>query len=145
MTLASKRARVSVMVLGLAFLAGLCCLVILMGQDQQIAMAAGTASSRITNVELKASMTPTSIIPGQEIQLSLSVSTRGGPGPVTITAIVPKHDGSGRRTARATIMFDRDATYGFNLPLTDTPDVPGTYAYTFRAQVGAISIPKSRK
>jgi len=142
MFLASKKARVSVLVLGLVFLAALCCLVILMGRDQPAALAATgstTAASRITNIDLSASISPTPVPAGQQPKLTLSVSTVGGPGPVTITATVPKHDGSGNQSGRATVMFDRNATYGFSGMPFDTPTVPGQYSYTFRAEVGTGS------
>ena len=142
MFLASKKARVSVLVLGLVFLAALCCLVILMGRDQPAALAATgstTAASRITNIDLNASISPTPISAGQQPKLTLSVSTVGGPGPVTIMATVPKRDGSGNQTGRATVMFDRNATYGFSGMPIDMPTVPGRYSFTFRAEVGTGS------
>ena len=146
MTLQSRRARAGMIVIAGLLLTGIGVLAIITGgtRDGSSALAATASSTAITAIDLRVSVTPASIRAGDDIQVAAYVSIRGGPGPVTISAIVPKSSGQGTDQGSATVMLDANAVYALDLPMgTNTGKTPGTFSYIVTAQAGRVSVTKT--
>jgi len=146
MTLQSRRARAGMIVIAGLLLTGIGVLAIMTGgtRDGGSALAATTSSTAITAIDLRVSVTPTSVMAGDDVQVAAYVSIRGGPGPVTISAIVPKSNGMGTDQGSATVMLDANAVYALDVPVgTGSGHTPGTYSYIITAQAGRVSVTRT--
>ena len=108
--------------------------VVVMGRARSDTEAALVTSddTRITRVDLRASVSPGTIYEGDDLAISYLMAIRGGPGPVTIAAKVPRGDG-GTVDVGFTLMLERDAVYGFDMPVPGNFS-PGTHNIVVRAQ-----------
>jgi hypothetical protein len=115
-------------------------------RDGGSALAATTSSTAITAIDLRVSVTPPAVRAGDDIRVAAYVSIRGGPGPVTLSAIVPKGSGPGQGTDQgsATFMLDANAVYALDLPMgIDSDKTPGTYSYIITVQAGRVSVTRT--
>ena len=146
MTLQSRRARAGMIVIAGLLLTGIGVLAIITGatRDGGSALAATTSSTAITAIDLRVSVTPPLVRAGDDVQVAAYVAIRGGPGPVTLSAIVPKSGGQGTDQGSATFMLDANAVYALDLPMgTDRGKTPGTFSYIVTVQAGRVSVTKT--
>lgn len=144
MSFKSTAARAGLVLTG-AILVGLLCWVFVTAWGNRgsgAAWAAAGTASTITALNLQVSITPGSIYQGEDAQVAASLSITGGPGPVTLAFTAPKSDG-GTYNGSVTVMLDRNATYAFDLPMTNVNWDPDTYTYTVRATAGRLSVTRS--
>ena len=127
-------------------LAGACLLLAFAGSWQSatdnVALGGVNGETKvITAIHLKAAVTPSRVVEGQEVKVSGSITIRGGPGPIDFAARIPKGDG-GFTEGRITTMIDHDAVYGFEYPVR-VGLKPGTRTFVFKASAGGVSDTKS--
>jgi hypothetical protein len=101
----------------------------------------------ISAIDLRMDATPKTLIHGvpEDLQVSVSISIRGGPGPVTVSWSIPDEGiGGGTIDGSLTVMLDRNATYAFNLPLQQFEfDTLGSRTFTVSAQAGSVNVSRS--
>jgi len=112
---------------------GLCAIVLVFAQPWGGTTAAvvSTDSRSITRIELDAGIEPATVVEGDLTQVHCQIAIQGGPGPVMIGGRYPKR-GGGYYEASFTLMLDRDAVYGFDLPF-EAGMSPGNYEIVFKA------------
>ncbi len=127
------RSRRKTLLVAVPVLLGLCAAVLILMQPRENTAAAVVASSRnrISNINLDVRVNPTVVLQGEVTQVHFLVMIRGGPGAVTIAGRFPKNDG-GEYQVGFTLMLDRDAVYGFDVPFEANVS-PGTHNITVKA------------
>ena len=127
----SKRAAtlMTAVVVGL----GLCAIVLIFAQPWGGTTSAvvSSNSNRITRIELDAGIEPATVTEGDLTQVHFQIMIRGGPGPVMVGGRFPKK-GGGYYDLSFTLMLDRDAVYGFDVPF-EAHITPGEHLLVLKA------------
>lgn len=107
---------------------------VFLGQPRQESTAAVAASTtgRISRIDLDVGLSDTMVTREQIVQAHFLITLRGGPGPVTFGAQWPR-PGGGTYAASFTMVLDRDAVYGADIPMPIDVE-PGVYNIVVKAQ-----------
>ena len=107
--------------------------VFIFGQPRQESTAAvASTTGRISRIDLDVGLDDTTVMQGQVVQGHFLIQLRGGPGPVTFGSQWPR-PGGGKYAASFTMVLDRDAVYGADIPMPIDVD-PGVYDIVVKAQ-----------